>query len=189
MSTGRGERSTESLCLSHKKESVTVPSPPRGAIIKAMEGARKHMNEEQIQALYMDTLAEEGFRPKIDEDGDIIFKSEGRSLYIRLYADDTEYMQLVMPNFWKIESDEERVCATIAANHATRVTKVTKVFVTKENTCASIEMFLPSPDLFAKVINRSVAALRNGAEHFVEKMKEMEHKEEDEPSEFGESED
>jgi hypothetical protein len=147
------------------------------------------MNEEQIQALYMETLAEEGFRPKIDDDGDIVFKAEGRTLYIRLYPDDTEYLQLVLPNFWKIESDEERVCATIAANHATRVTKVAKVFVTKNNTCASIEMFLPVPELFVKILSRSVAALGNGAEHFIEKMRELEQLEEDEPSEFGESED
>ena len=147
------------------------------------------MNEEQIQALYMDTLAEEGFRPKIDDDGDIVFKAEGRTLYIRMYPDDPEYLQLVLPNFWKIESEEEHLCATIAANHSTRVTKVAKVFVTKNNTCASIEVFLPVPELFAKILNRSVAALRNGAEHFVEKMRELEHEEEDEPSEFGEAED
>jgi hypothetical protein len=147
------------------------------------------MNEEQIQALYMDTLAEEGYRPKLDEDGDVVFKSEGRTLYIRMYPDDTEYMQLVLPNFWKIESEEERELALIAANHATRVTKVTKVFVTKANTCASIEMFLPEPALFAKILNRSVAALRNGAEHFAEKMQELEEAQEDEPSEFGETED
>ena len=147
------------------------------------------MNEEQIQALYMDTLAEEGFRPKLDSDGDIVFKAEGRTLYIRLYADDTEYFQLVLPNFWKIESEEEQVCASIAANHATRVTKVTKVFTTKSNTCASIEMFLPAPELFGKILNRSVAALGNAAAHFVEKMRELEREEEDEPSEFGESED
>ncbi len=145
------------------------------------------MNEEQIQALYMETLAEEGYRPKMDEDGDIVFKSEGKTLYIRMYPDDTEYLQLVLPNFWKIESEEERELANIAANYATRVTKVAKVFTTKANTCASIEMFLPVPEQFAKVINRCVCALRNGAEHFAEKMQEMEQ--EDEPSEFGESED
>jgi hypothetical protein len=147
------------------------------------------MNEEQIQALYMEALAEEGYRPKLDEDGDIVFKAEGRTLYIRMYPDDTEYFQLVLPNFWKIESDEEREMALVAANHATRITKVAKVFVTKANTCASIEAFLPDPSLFIKIINRSVAALRNGAEHFAEKMQDLEHLAEDEPSEFGESED
>jgi hypothetical protein len=69
------------------------------------------------------------------------------------------------------------------------VTKVAKVFVTKNNTCASIEMFLPAPELFVKILNRSVAALGHGAEHFVEKMRELEQLEEDEPSEFGESDD
>jgi hypothetical protein len=147
------------------------------------------MNEEQIQALYVETLAEEGYRPKLDDDGDIVFKSEGRTLYIRMYPDDTEYMQLVLPNFWKIESEEEREMALIAANHATRVTKVAKVFVTKANTCASIEMFLPEPSLFGKILNRSVVALRNGAEHFAEKMQDLEQTQEDEPSEFGETED
>jgi len=147
------------------------------------------MNEEQIQALYVETLAEEGYRPKLDEDGDILFKAEGRTLYIRMYPEDTEYLQLVLPNFWKIESEEERENAHIAANHATRLTKVAKVFVTKANTCASIEMFLPEPSLFAKILNRSVAALRNGVEHFAEKMQDLESEEEDEPSEFGESED
>ena len=147
------------------------------------------MNEEQIQALYMEILAEEGYRPKLDEDGDVLFKAEGRTLYIRMYPDDTEYLQLVLPNFWKIESEREREMALIAANHATRVTKVAKVFVTKTNTCASIEMFLPDPALFVKILNRSVAALRNGAEHFAETMQDLESEEADEPSEFGESED
>jgi hypothetical protein len=118
-----------------------------------------------------------------------VFKAEGRTLYIRLYPDDTEYFQLVLPNFWKIESDEEQICASIAANHATRVTKVAKVFVTKNNTCASIEIFLPAPELFGKILNRAVAALGNGAAHFVDKMRELEQETEDEPSEFGETED
>ena len=147
------------------------------------------MNEEQIQALYMETLAEEGYRPKIDEDGDLVFKAEGRLLVIRLYPDDTEYFQLVLPNFWEIESEEERAQALIAANEATRTSKVCKIFLTKDNTCASIEMLLPSADLFPKVLGRSIYALRNGVEHFAKKMRALTTEAEDEPSEFGGAED
>ena len=57
--------------------------------------------------LYMDFLSGEGYRPTIDNDGDVVFKVEGGLYYIDVDADDAVYFRVVYPNFWSIENPDE----------------------------------------------------------------------------------
>jgi hypothetical protein len=123
---------------------------------------------------YVDILAAEGYRPQMDEDGDVIFKSEGLTFVIITEEEDEEYVSLVLPNFWSIESEEELARVLKAANEVNRSIKVVKIFVRKDgkNTWAAVEMFVKSPESFNLVFERALRALKGAVARFAELMRE-----------------
>lgn len=130
------------------------------------------MTKQERAEMYRSYLVDEGYAPKIDDDGDVAFKFEGRSYYIAVSADDEHYFRLVFPAFWQVESEEERERMKTAALHATAETKVAKVFLVRDNTWASVEMFCAPPEVFKPVFQRSLRALSAAAETFRTKMNE-----------------
>lgn len=128
--------------------------------------------EEKLADIYLDYLAEQGFRPEIDSDGDISFKFEGRSYFINVYEDDREFFQLVYPCFWPIESEEERKQVVEACDYVSGHTKVAKIYTVRDNVWATIELFVSSPEEFKGVFMRALGALSRAREKFVEKMHE-----------------
>jgi hypothetical protein len=122
--------------------------------------------------MYKTYLDQEGFHPSQDG-GLLIFKQEGRTYVITADENDLPYFQIVFPNFWSIDSDQERAKAYQAANHATSATKVAKIYVREDgkNMWGSIEMFFESPEQFKGVFVRALSALMAGVANFTEKMK------------------
>ena len=133
------------------------------------------MNASEMGQMYVQHLMNEGYRPTIDGDGRVIFKHEGGTYFIQVDPKDDHYFQLVFPSFWSIDSSDELAHATMAANHATALTKVAKVFVlaSGDQVSATIELFLERPDSFEGVLGRAMSALRAGVTNFAEKMKEL----------------
>ena len=122
-------------------------------------------------AMYRDFLSKEGFNPIVDEGGAIMFRFEGKG-YIILVDDDDEFFRLIFPNFWSIDSEDERIKVQDAALHASSRTKVTKIFPAQDDTWAVIEMFCNPPENFKSVFSRSMSALQAGVRTFTEKMNE-----------------
>jgi hypothetical protein len=123
----------------------------------------------------MDYLAQEGYRPWIDADGDVIFKDEGGTYYIDVDLSDAQYFRLVYPQFWQIEDAAELARVHISANYATRRTKVAKVYVLEgdKNTSASIELFFGEPQQFTTVFHRAMSALKAGVRNFADQMRQV----------------
>ena len=78
-----------------------------------------------------DHLAEEGFRPKIDEDCSISFKCEGWQLYIDPYEANGGF-RLYCCVHWELEPDE-RIKALIAANSVNSDQRCVKAIVNSKN--------------------------------------------------------
>ena len=57
--------------------------------------------------LYFNYLKEEGFLPRVDDDGDVVFKREGGTYFLKADEEDKQYFQLVFPAFWKLEDPGE----------------------------------------------------------------------------------
>lgn len=127
---------------------------------------------ESSAEMIMEYLREEGYLPKLDEDGDIVFKCEGRTYYVILDGSDEQFFRLVFPNFWSITDEDERARVETAAQVATAKTKVAKVFPVKDDTWASVELFLPSAEAFNAVFSRSMSALRAAVQTFRESISE-----------------
>jgi hypothetical protein len=119
---------------------------------------------------YLAYLMREGYQPKIDSDGDVLFKFEGGTYYIDVDTSDEMYFRLVYPNFWKIEGSNSYAEAIIAATKATRQTKVTKVYLNEGDryVSAAFEVYLPRPDDFEKIFRRALRSLKAAAENFAE---------------------
>ncbi|GLW64028.1 hypothetical protein Arub01_22720 [Actinomadura rubrobrunea] len=130
------------------------------------------MDKNELRDYWMNLLQKEGFRPEVDDDGDIVFKFEGGWYYI-FPGEDDMYFHLIYPNFWPIESEEERARALLAANEATRETKVAKVFLAGngENVWATAELFCGDPSAVEPVLNRCLRAIGAAVHMFREKMR------------------
>jgi hypothetical protein len=131
------------------------------------------LDKKTIQKMYMDFLAEEGYRPEIDADGDVQFKSEGKTYFMSVNDDDPTFFRLVLANIWPIESEVERTQVFIAVDHSNAQTKVAKAFLVKDDVWVGIELFLPEATDFKDVFDRSMSALGSGVDFFVGKMQEQ----------------
>ena len=130
------------------------------------------MNKQELAKMYVDFLTKEGYHPELDKDGDVVFKSEGKTYLIIADENDPVYFRLIFPNFWAIESEPERQKVLVAADHASSRTKVAKVYTTQNNNVwASVEVFLAKPEEFSAIFQRSMNALQASIANFVEKMR------------------
>ncbi len=120
---------------------------------------------------YSDFLRAEGYVPQLDKDGDIIFKVEGGTYLILLDERDDEFFRLTYPNFWAIESQDERIKVEKAALVATGNTKVAKIFPVGNNVWGTIELFVGSPEAVKPIFSRSLSALRTAVNTFKEEMR------------------
>ena len=128
---------------------------------------------ESRQRIYMAHLREEGYAPRIDEDGDIAFRWEGLDCYIIMVESDPSLMYVLLPSIWTLESDAERIRAANAISVANRRTKVAKAYVSgRENNFVSIstELFLEDPNHFKVIFWRMMGAISTAAGHFVDNM-------------------
>jgi hypothetical protein len=125
-----------------------------------------------LQKLYTDYLTREGYRPEIDKDGDVQFRREGRVYFIIVGEEDPRFFRVVLPNFWKIESDTERAKVLMAADASNAKTKVCKIHTVSGNTWASVELFVDRPEDFQPVFMRAMQSIEIGVRNFVEKMRE-----------------
>ncbi len=135
--------------------------------------AHGQMDKAVLQKIYLDYLREEGYQPRVDEDGDVQFKREGFTYFISVDENDPEFFGLMLPNIWEIESDEERLYALFACNEATANTKVAKAQVVGDNVWISAEVFLEKPDDFRKIIHRAFSAMDSALEKYVNTMRQF----------------
>jgi len=121
--------------------------------------------------MYRDYLSGEGFMPSLDDDGDVVFKKEGRTYIIVIDENDEEFFRLVFPNFWPIESEDEREKVIKASCDATAKTKVAKIFPVRDNVWGTIELFVETPGSARAVISRSMSALMAAVDTFAQSMR------------------
>lgn len=127
----------------------------------------------EVAQLIVDHLKNEGFVPRIDEDGDVVFKAEGRTYFVNFERDGDDglwFFRLVFPNFWSVDDEDERKRMEHAALVATRRIKSAKIFLTDDDTCGSIEVFTSSPQEFVKIVLRSLSALQGAVRLFQAEM-------------------
>ncbi len=129
------------------------------------------MGWDEIRDLHVEFLAEQGFRPKVDGEGDIHFRYEGRNHFI-METQDEHYFHLLFPNFFPLAGEVEVEEAALAASSASRATKVAKVYLNPalDNVSASVELLVSNPaDVHAHLL-RCLGILGTATGKFLEEM-------------------
>jgi len=129
------------------------------------------MTEHERAEMYREFLAEEGYVPRLDEDGDVVFKCEGMT-FIIVTEEDEQYFRMVCPNFWSIDSEEELDRVAHAACEVTSRIKVAKVYPVEGNTWAAVEMYCSPPEAVLPVLRRAISTLRHVINAFQSAMRE-----------------
>lgn len=125
----------------------------------------------QKSELFLDYLRQEGYVPKLDGDGDVVFKKEGLSYILFVAEDDRDYFRLAFPNFWPIENDVERWRVMEASASVNAKVKVAKVYPVGDNVWASIELFVSPIENFVAVFERSLRVLMAATGEFRQAMR------------------
>jgi len=109
---------------------------------------------------FLDFLANDGFRPSLNSDGEIMFHFEGKICYLQTTADDAEYLRIIIVNFRPVADAADLARVNAAAQDATGGTKVVKIFTLDGDTWCVAEFLLPEPSRFVDVFPRTLSAMR-----------------------------
>lgn len=121
--------------------------------------------------MYYRFLKEEGYLPRFDEDGDIVFKADGITYLLFASESDVQYFRLALPAFWEIEDILEYHRMLNAAATVNADVKVVKIYPVENRVWASVEMLFDPPENFKPVFRRALRLLRHGVERFAALMK------------------
>ena len=108
----------------------------------------------------LDHLAEEGFRPRLDEDGDVVFKYQGYTNILMTAQGDATAFCLMVPYFWPLEDAAERARALEAAMYAQMNIRIGRVTVMDRDVTATVNAYLPDDQSYQAVLLRSLEGLR-----------------------------
>ena len=126
----------------------------------------------EASELFFDYLTEEGYRPRIDDDGDLIFKCEGTLYALCFDEDDENYLRLLCPNFWPFDDAAEKAKAVRAANDVNTAVKVAKILCIGDNTTCTAELLFDDLADARPVFNRMKSVIGTAMNRFVSKMRE-----------------
>lgn len=108
-------------------------------------------------------IADEGYRPEIDEDEDVIFKKEGTIYWVRVREEDGGYFYVTF-NHASVNCEDARLSAVRkAANEVTKDYKVGKAYYneTNEEVRLTIEGFYKTAGDFTHFFPRYISILDN----------------------------
>jgi lipopolysaccharide export LptBFGC system permease protein LptF len=145
-----------------------------GIILFCVSYVNAQMTLPQLQAMYTNYLIEEGFKPSVDSDGDVVFKVEGKTFWIDIDEKDLESFRIVFSNFWEIESLAEKLKVYEVMNYINRTTKVAKVFMSPKEDDVSMDanIFVNKPEDFKFHFARMLDLLFYEIDEFRDKMNE-----------------
>jgi Putative bacterial sensory transduction regulator len=122
--------------------------------------------------IYLDYLREEGYRPELDKDGDVVFKHERVTFIIFANEDDEQYFKMMIPYFWELETAEETDRAMRVMMRLNREYKAAKFCETGEDVSLFVECFYETADGFKSVFARYVDLLSSALREFRQLMQE-----------------
>ena len=132
------------------------------------------MGEEKFTEFCVDVLKEEGYSPKIDEDGDVTFKCEGSTLLLDIHEDDPDYMCLVHLCECKCENETERQKLFNTTAEINEEFKIIKISVEgelgSELVVFKVEALVDSREQFKLHLERWIELLMSVPREFYEKL-------------------
>ena len=110
--------------------------------------------------LILQILEKMGYKPEIDNDGDIMFRYQMKSIFVMTGDEDEKYVSVMLPQFHEIVDGEETLVLAVC-NKMTRELKLAKVYVdqTFKNVTATCECFYNNAEALEDCIAKSLELL------------------------------
>ena len=110
--------------------------------------------------LIMATLEKMGYSPEVDNDGDIMFRYQMKTIYVMTGDEEEAYISMMLPQFHEIEDDLETIVLAVC-NKLTRELKLAKVYVdqTFKNVTATCEFFCVNEEALEQNLRKSLQIL------------------------------
>ena len=92
--------------------------------------------------LVLKALEDMGYKPEVDEDGDISFYYQMKNIMVIIGEEEEPYLAFLLPQFNEVDEGEETL-SLFACNKVTRQIKLAKVYIdpTLRNVTASCEFY------------------------------------------------
>ncbi|MEW8692312.1 MAG: hypothetical protein AB2535_14650 [Candidatus Thiodiazotropha endolucinida] len=159
-----------------KRPGVIVSDPHASRYVE-MEGRHSIETDGAMADKYYSLLHSGGYHPDWTPEGYLTFEREGLQYLIVPDPDDIHYVSLLLPSFWPLKDEVARCRARVAAEKATRMTKVAKVYLTQDcsNVNATVESFFSDGDRPIQLFDRALESLSAAVEKFRNTMQSGEH--------------
>ena len=153
-STQRREDAKGFLSFRMQKEKIFAPSR---LCVQPNKEEQIMTKREQVMAV-IESL---GYKPKVDEEGDVYFSFQLKTLIVVLGDEEDPYVSIVLPLFAQVlEDDHDHVLALETCNTLTRELKSIKVYVESERyISASCEFFYTDEDCLRFCLERFLPML------------------------------
>lgn len=121
--------------------------------------------------LVVSYLREEGYCPKVDDDGDVFFKCEGRNFLYCGNEEDNDFFQMALPGIFDVTEDNREMVLEVC-NAITREIKVAKCVVIDQHNSVWIfcEMLLDSTPNIEDIMPHAIAILQGAQNEFYNKI-------------------
>ena len=114
-----------------------------------------------------------GFKPQIDDEGDVFVRYQMKTFYVMgSNSDDEDYLVVVFPQMYEVnEGEETKVLA--ACNKITREIKLTKVYIdqTLKNVSASCEFYYNGEESLKTCLDKAIEILGMVRSTFIKTMR------------------
>ena len=102
-----------------------------------------------------------GFKPQIDDEGDIFIRYQMKTIYVMgSSSDDEDYLVVVFPQMYEVNEGEETKVLAVC-NKITREIKLTKVYIdqTLKNVSASCEFYYNDEESLKTCLDKAIEIL------------------------------
>ena len=110
--------------------------------------------------LILQILEKMGYKPEIDNDGDIMLRFQMKTVFVLTGDEDEKFVSVMLPQFYEIVDGEEPLVLTVC-NKMTRELKQVKVYIdqTFENVTATCEFFYTNEESLKAFLAHSLDLL------------------------------
>jgi len=110
--------------------------------------------------MILQVLEKMGFKPEIDNDGDIQLRYQMKTIFVLIGNEDEQYISVMLPQFHEIADGEETLVLAVC-NKMTRELKLAKVYVdqTFKNVSATCEFFYSNEEALEQCLALSLELL------------------------------
>lgn len=114
----------------------------------------------QFRAAVQTYLSSEGFRPTIDKDGSLNWKSEGNLYWLNVYGEDPFYVEMHHSGYGI--SDEDRGKLLEACNHVNLGTQCVKASLGDTSILITCEVYCKEPEYINTMLYNYMKAMHRG---------------------------